>query len=262
MHQHHIDSIQNLVDYFSDRDEIIAVILGGSVAKGLERPDSDIDGMIVVTDEYYAKRKAEHALAEVIRGQCTYEAGYFDLKYYNKEWLEVAAKQGSEPARNAYLKSRVLFTKDPEIEELVKAIPVFQKQEKNEKLLSFYSDLHYAYYYFWNCKPIDPYQKVRTASEIVYCCYRIILQENEILFPCNRNLERAVEQCPGKPEGIIELAHDFLTKMDDASAKALVEATLGWMSYEPPKDHREIMTCYVADFELWWKNPRPFIHEW
>ena len=77
----------------------------------------------------------------------------------------------------------MLFSSDPEIEELVARIPVFQEKERDEKMLSFYSDLYMSYDYFWKaCRP-EGYMKIRTASEIVYCIYRLILQENRVLFP-------------------------------------------------------------------------------
>ncbi|MFV0344449.1 MAG: nucleotidyltransferase domain-containing protein [Anaerocolumna sp.] len=262
MHKHHEESIQNLVKYFSNREEIIAVILGGSVAKGMERIDSDIDAMIIVTPEYYAIREKENTVTECITGLCTYEEGYFDLKYYTKEFIKVAAIKGSEPARNAYLGAYPLFTKDPEITEIVAAIPVFQEKEMEEKLLSFYSSLSLHYEYFWPLSKENAYMKIRTAAEIVYCCYRIILQENKILFPCNRRLEEYVDKAPNKPEGIINLGTEFLKNLEDEDLNKFVNATKSWMSYVPPKNDNEVLTCYVRDYELWWKNPRPLVNEW
>lgn len=64
MYKHHEESIQILIDYFSNREEIIAVILGGSVAKGTARENSDIDAMVIVTPEYYELRDKENSLAE------------------------------------------------------------------------------------------------------------------------------------------------------------------------------------------------------
>lgn len=77
MYAHHAESLQNMIDYFSGREEIIALVFGGSVAKGCERPDSDLDAMVVVTDEYYAQREKENRVTETISGYCTYEGGYF-----------------------------------------------------------------------------------------------------------------------------------------------------------------------------------------
>jgi len=60
IYPHHEESIQKLIEYFSPNQEVLAIILGGSVAKGLARPDSDIDAEIIVTDAYYARLSAEN----------------------------------------------------------------------------------------------------------------------------------------------------------------------------------------------------------
>ncbi len=133
MYKHHEESLENLKNYFSGKEEVIAVIFGGSVAKGCARPDSDLDAMVVVTDTAYALRVQQNSTAETIEGYCTYEGGYFDIKYMTKSFLEDAAKKGSEPARNAFIKAQVLFTKDADIPQIVEKSPSFRKQEKEEK---------------------------------------------------------------------------------------------------------------------------------
>ena len=67
MYKHHEESLENLKNYFSDREEVIALIFGGSVAKGCERPDSDLDAMVVVTDKDYALRVKNHTTVETDR---------------------------------------------------------------------------------------------------------------------------------------------------------------------------------------------------
>ena len=132
MYKHHEESLENLKKYFRDKEEVIALIFGGSVAKGCERPDSDLDAMVVITDEAYALRAANNETVETIHDYCTYEGGYFDVKYMTKQFLEEAAGKGSEPARNAFLKSRVLFSSDPDIPRLVSEIPVFRNRKGGE----------------------------------------------------------------------------------------------------------------------------------
>ncbi len=62
MYQHHEDSLRIAIDYFQTKsrvkDGLIAIIFGGSVAKGCERPDSDLDFMVIVTDDMYAQLKS------------------------------------------------------------------------------------------------------------------------------------------------------------------------------------------------------------
>lgn len=261
MYPHHQKAIEQMTDYFKAMDGVIAVILGGSVTKGTERVDSDIDGMIVVTPELYAAQAAKNALAETISGICDYPGGYFDVKYYTKDYLQDAADHGSEPQRNAYLCSRVLYTSDPEITEIAARIPVFQKGEKQEKLRVFYASLMMNYHYFWDLRGENKYIEVRTATEIVYTAYRLILQENEILFPCNRNLQDYVEKAPRKPENITQLGDIFLGSLDHDDCKRFVEAVDNWTEYKP-ENEKLGQTKYVEYYELWWKNPRPFVNEW
>ena len=56
MLKHHEESIRNLVSYYKDGEGVIAVILDGSIVHGNARPDSDIDAVIVVTEEEYETR--------------------------------------------------------------------------------------------------------------------------------------------------------------------------------------------------------------
>ena len=112
MYTHHEKACKALVDLFSPDPEVLAIFLAGSVAKGLERPDSDIDTLIVLTDEAFQRKVRENTITQVIFGHCDYEGGYFDVKFLNREGLEAVAKRGSEPARNAWLKAKCLFTRD------------------------------------------------------------------------------------------------------------------------------------------------------
>ena len=115
MYPHHAASIQKLKEYFLPMPGMIAIVLDGSIVKGNERADSDIDALIVVTEECHARLAAENRLAEVIEGHCTYAGGYFDVKYKTKTLLQAAAERASEPTRNAYVKARVLYSSDPDI---------------------------------------------------------------------------------------------------------------------------------------------------
>lgn len=261
MEQHHKESLDILVDTFKKKEEVIAIVFGGSVAKGMERPDSDLDAMIIITPEAYKKREENRTLSETIHGMCTYEGGYFDIKYMTKQYLITATQRGSEPTRNSFMCAKVLFSKDIEIEAIVNQIPVFQKQEKEEKQLSFYSSLMLNYHYFWKgCKP-EGYMKIHVASEIIYMIYRMILQENEVLFPSNRRLEELVEQMPNKPTGITELGKKFVDSLEDKDCEAFVLAFLEWSPYKE-RDWSKILTRYQEDYETWWAKPRPLVNEW
>ena len=149
MYPHHQRAIDSLLSYLQDDTHILAVILGGSVAKGCARPDSDIDAIVAVTDERYGQLAASNLTAQSIYGHCDYEGGYFDLKYCTKGFLEAAASHGSEPARNAFVKARCIKCVDEEIAALVPTIGVFQTSEREAKQKSFYAAILLNKGYFW-----------------------------------------------------------------------------------------------------------------
>lgn len=262
MYQHHIDSIEKLKEYFADKEDVIAVILGGSVAKGCERPDSDIDAMVVITDEAYAHRQAEGRTFECIEGYCTYPEGYFDIKYYTKSFLRDAAEKGSEPARNAFLASRCLTSKDPEIPGLVERIPVFQTAEKEDKILSFLAAFEINNGYFWNVAGDDIFLKTKAATELVLFGLRIILEENEVLFPCPKGLFAAIGRCKRVPDGILDKARRLLTTMEEEAKQDFVRTVLDSMEFVPPADGNKVYSQYNTDNELWWRVHRPLVAEW
>lgn len=65
MYKHHEKSIENMKEYFKKRGAI-ALILVGSVAKGIERVDSDLDGMVIVSEEEYAEKEKNNKTTETI----------------------------------------------------------------------------------------------------------------------------------------------------------------------------------------------------
>jgi hypothetical protein len=261
MYKHHEESIEIMKDYF-EKKGAVALILGGSVAKGNERPDSDLDGMVIVTDEVYEELDQRKATTDYIPGYCTYEGGYFDIKYMTKSYLKDLVNKGSEPARSGFRSSKILFSHDKEIGEILPRIPVFQTQEKDVKLLSFYSDFWLNYYYFLKSCNIDGYMKMRTVAEIIYALYRIILQEAEILFDCNRRLEKQVEAISDDTAQLVLIGHKLEISQTVEDADAFVNKFFEISTYKAPSDAAVVFTTYSKDFQEWWREYRPNINEW
>lgn len=261
MYKHHELSIKNMEKHFREHNAI-ALLLVGSVAKGTEREDSDLDGIVILSEEEYAEKAKHDTTTETIDGLCTYEGGYFDIKYMTKQYLKDLAEKGSEPARNGFTKAKILFCNDAEIEDILPRIPIFQKSEKEEKLLSFYSNFWLNYHYFLKSCAIDGYMKMHTISEIIYSIYRIILQENEILFDCNRRLEQQVESISDHTAELVRLGRMLEDSQSISVADRFVDKFIGITTYVPPKDIAVVLTRYSKDFQEWWREPRPNIKEW
>ena len=264
VYAHHQRSIQNLKGYYEGQEGVIAAVLDGSVVKGTARPDSDIDAIVVVTEEKFAKLKEEGRMTELVFGHCTYEGGYFDIKYKTKALLEEAAERASEPTRNAYVKAKVLFSSDPDIAPLVSRIAAYPEKERAKKILCFQANLELNRGYFLNCVPAgNAYMRAHLAQEIVYSVYRLILAENRVLFPCNRRLEEAVSGCVRRPENILALGAAFLKEISKEHCAAFVSAFLQTTELNMDVPMNEILSAYTLYYEDWWReNVLPFPNEW
>ncbi len=132
MRPHHKKAIEKLVDNIKKDERFLALIISGSVAKGMERDDSDIDVTLVATDKELRKMKRRKRILYHKREFCDYPGVYIDGKIVNLKFLETVAERGSEPARDAFRDAWIPYSKIPELEDLLENIPVFQKEEKLE----------------------------------------------------------------------------------------------------------------------------------
>jgi hypothetical protein len=263
---HHRESIIRMLDHLSGEPGLVAVILGGSVAKGKARSDSDLDAMVVISDTAYAQRLDRNAISDCIFNKCTYEHGYFDLKYFPVSYLLAAAERGSEPTRNSFQNTKLLLSSDSRIDQsLLERISTYPVNEIDRKIASFYSAFAYATGYFWHeAKKRDIiYLRTRCASDATLFGLRLLLIHNRIFFPCHKWLFDAVKQCPQKPEHIIELASDFLRLPEDGTMQVFKEAINNFRDWGPiQKDIFLCLSTVVQDQEQWWWNGRPNLSEW
>lgn len=249
MYKHHQESIENMTAHYRQNPEIIALFLVGSVATKTEREDSDIDGVAIVSEKEYERRKENGITLEVHHGKCTYEGGYFDIHYHTRGQLIAFAKSGSEPMRNLFNCAQTLFCNEPDLPDLVANITVFPKDEAEKKKLKFYCTFKQFYRYFWVCCKPEGFMRHHVADGMIFNLYRLILLENEILFPSMRKLEETVITAPNKPDGVIELCHKFMKSLSDEDCAALVDMYEKWTKYDYPKEHSIVMNNFADTWE-------------
>lgn len=213
MREHHVKSIENLIEKISKYENFIALILAGSLAHGTEKEFSDIDAYLVVTEEDFARRLERNDITYSDTSVCTYKGGYIDGKIIDIGVLRRAVLDASEPMRASFRGSRVLWSRNDEVEELVGKIAVFDESKRNEKLISFYSRALFwlGYFYGEGVKNKDAYLMTRSVTEGVFYVSRYILEKNSVLFPCHKDLMKSLEEAPDKPNDYIARANDLLT---------------------------------------------------
>jgi len=251
--KHHEDSIPNMIAHYQKDKEIMALFLVGSVATGTERPDSDLDGVAIISEEYFQQKKEAGGTLEVCHGKCTYQGGYFDIHFHTLQQLKQIAESGSEPMRNLFTNAKMLFchpSYEQEILPLVSSIPIFPKSELAAKKLRYYCTFKQFYLYFWRtCKP-QGFHRHHVANGMVFCLYRLILLENKLLFPSMRKLEESViNYALNKPNNIVEKCNKFLQTLSDDDALELIESYESWTEYDYPKNHHIINNNFADPYE-------------
>jgi predicted nucleotidyltransferase len=258
MRPHHERTIRRLADHFSKQEDCLAVIVGGSIAKGLEREDSDVDVMLVVTDELYREKWERNELFYITAEFCDYPGGYVDGKIVNLGYITAAAERGNEITRAAFKGVFVVYSKIEGLEEIVRKIPEYQANEKRGKIQSFYAQFECAYWYLgeairWN----DRYLLSHAVSQLVLYGGRLILAHNEMLYPYHKFLMTELRRAPEKPENLMELIEALLEEPNAENAKAFYDAIKGFRFWNEAWEAWQ--TRYLKDTELAWLDNRAFI---
>ncbi|MFW9874116.1 MAG: hypothetical protein ACFFG0_13500 [Candidatus Thorarchaeota archaeon] len=257
MKPHHKKAIEKLVDHLKKDERFLALIIGGSVAKGMERDDSDIDVVLVATDEEFKKRKKNNLFLYYTKDFCDYPGGYIDGKVVDLQFLQSIAERGSEPARDAFRDSWIAYSKIPEFEVLFEKIPVFQKEEKLEKIQKFYAQFEGANWIIQEAeKRNDDYLLTRGITDLILFGGRLILEHNEILYPFHKLFMQTLEKTPDKPENLIFLINTLLNDKNTKNAQALYNAIKDFRKWEISEFWA---IRFMLDTEWAWINGKPYV---
>ncbi|MFC1735728.1 nucleotidyltransferase domain-containing protein [Candidatus Hydrogenedentota bacterium] len=224
MREHHKKTVEKLRSELESDPENIALIIGGSVAKGIERVDSDIDCYIVATDERFDKALQERNVYFINREICDYEKGYVDAKLIGKQWMRKCAESGNEPTRWSFLNASVEFSRDEEIVPLASRIARYPKEEKEERMRNFLLQFRF---HKWFCGEAfrngNSYLLTHALGNLTLFGGRMILAHNEMLYPYHKWFLHELERAPDKPAGLMGSIAKLLESRDKPSFDAYVE---------------------------------------
>lgn len=259
MERHHRESIDRFLARYARDESFRAVLLGGSIAHGFAGPDSDIDILIVADEAEYERRKKENRLAFSVHDVCTYEGGYVDCKVVSRPFMELVAERGSDPARYAFKDCRVLLNRMDDLDDLLAratAFPVWQKEERRVRFAS--QLLAWKWYYGEALRKENRYLVWLSLQKIILFACRIVLNENERLYPYHKWLLAETKRAEARPERFDALLDRLLGSPDREAAWQLVDEVLrflgmterdidwpnrfltdsewNWIEHEPPVD--------------------------
>ena len=253
MHLWHRETLDRAIAHYSADPTTRAIILGGSVAKGLERPDSDIDLLVIVTEEEYARRQAEAWFVEIRYDLSTYEGGYIDAKFHDETFLCDAEDHGSEPTRNAFVNAKLVWGGWPGLTDLLESIATYPDEEQDQKMHRFWAQLCLQRYFIGQAfKHDDHMMQVRTASEVVFWSGRMLLAHNRVLFPSPARMMQKVAQLPSIPFDYLKLCEELLSTPSWDAVEAVVECIRRHLNW--PNDWTTALVQYTLDVELAWRT--------
>jgi hypothetical protein len=197
VHSHHRKAIDAAVDHFAAEGSVRALLLGGSIAHGFERADSDVDLLIVVSDEEHDVRRREGRLRFATSEGCDWPGGYVEGKYLSPGFLATVAERGTEPARFAFQDARVLFSRLDGLDVLLSAIVRYPVEAKAERIRRFYAQFEAWHWYAHEAlRREDAYLRGIAVAKTVLFGARMILAHNELLYPYHEWLLRLLEAAP------------------------------------------------------------------
>jgi hypothetical protein len=257
MFEHHKRAVEKLVNLYKDDGAFLAMIVAGSVAKGWANPDSDLDYMLVVSEEEFEKRRTNYQLHVDPPGIIDYPGCYVDGKIISLQFLRDVADHGSEPARFAFYDASVAYSNIPQVEDVLKKIPVYPIHQQEEKMISFYTQvIVWQWYVGQSQKTNDLYLLTRSASQLALFGGRLILAHNKMLYPYHKWFTRQITNAPQKPDGFLTLLENLLKQPSVNNADLFANCVLNFRDWPKPKNGNDgVCAKFFEDSEWNWHKP-------
>jgi predicted nucleotidyltransferase len=224
MYDHHRDSIRNITEKLRADENIQALIIAGSIAHGFAGEDSDVDIMIVVSQQEYEERCRTNRALYYERESCTYEKGYIDGKYISTDYIREVIRYGGEPARFAFTNCWTAFSRIEGLDDLIREAARYPSRYREVRMRRFYAHMN-EWYWFYNegLSKNNPYLVNTALCNTVLYGGRAILAYNELLFPYHKWFLKVLEKAREKPSNVMEL-------IDRIFGKRLPEDTAEFVS--------------------------------
>ena len=261
LYPHHQRAVDRLIDRFKGDSNFLALLIGGSLIKGYGNQDSDVDFMLIATDEEYARRLPDRALTYYSTDLCDYPGGYVDGKIVNVAFLEEVADRGSEPARSAFENVIVSYSRVLQLEDLRDRITTYPEATHTAKLQSFMAQLLAQQWFVGEAeKRGNPYLMMHAVSELVLFGGRMLLAHNRLLYPYHKWFLRRLHDAPEKPAGVLALIDQLLNAPSQANADRFCDAILNFTAWPVPPEGWPAR--FMEDTEWAWRRGSAAVGDW
>ena len=260
MTQDQRDTLDAFLAHAETRDDIRGVILSGSLVKAWGNEHSDVDLIVVLTDEAFRERQKTNDLAIWHDEFATYEGGGVDAKYVDRSYLEHAAKDANEATRNAFAGARVVWPDNTDLQPLVDEIGTYPEAGVDDRIARFVAQLETARWFITQAdKRSNAYLASWTATRGALFACRIILAHNRILYPFHKWVLRALEDAPDKPAGLADAIDRAIRNPCGETVDPMCELVLSFRDWPQPPGNWG--ATFMRDTEQAWMRHEPAIED-
>lgn len=250
MRAHHRRALESYVGGIRELPDSRGVILVGSVARGTERPTSDVDVYEVVTDAAFDSALERREIARVERCEHLYPGGYIDVKLVSRRFLDAAVTEGDDPLRASFEGAQVIWDAQGGLIALVEQIldPPDLAWDDRVRGFSVQAYLHGGYFLPGALQRGDVMAAHWANAHLCQAAARAMLAKHHTLYRGAKYLTGAFRA--------LEVPQDFRSaweaavgRPDERAATRLLEALraeVGAMSVD------DRLSRFIVDNELAW----------
>jgi hypothetical protein len=251
--EHHDAALAGFVERSQADPDCLAVIVTGSLARGTERPDSDVDLYLVVTEERWDEAFAGNRLMFTEEEGIGYPGGYFDIKLATLSYLSDAAERGDDPVRDSFADSRIAFSRVDDLAERIALISASSDDDWTARTASFIAQarLHGGYFLKQAAVSGDALLLHHAAVHLATSVSRALLAVNRVRFPGPKYLSKLVSTLENKPDGIDALLVSVVENPSAGTADAILSALEAFTGEVLPQE--QTLSTFVLDNELAWR---------
>ncbi len=254
------ETLRRFVEHMGPRADTLGIVLSGSLVRGWGSERSDVDVIVVETDDAIARRSAANETSIYHREFAAYDDGAVDAKYVERAYLDAAAADGIEATRNAFVNARVVFDRGGDLAALVERIGTFPEAGVDDRIARFGAQLETCRWFIGEAdKRSNRYLQNWVATRAVLFACRMILAHNRVIFPFHKWMLQATSECPDKPDGLLDAIDAALREPGCPSVHALcdlVQQHRAWPEY--PGGWAE---GFLRDTERMWMRHEPQIED-
>lgn len=250
--RHHEETIEVFARASRAEPDILGVVLVGSVARGTERADSDVDVYVVVTDEAFRRAHEEDRLSYTATEGATYAGGYVDVKLVSPTYLARAVERGDEPTRASFVGARVVWSVLPRLDAQLSRISEPGPEFFHPRCASFIAQMRLQGGYFLGQAEErgDPYLLAWASLHMIAAADRALLSHHHVLFRGHKYLREMVGRLPSLPPGHERRVAEQLRAPTAARGREIMRHVEDFQPWDLPRT--ATLSRYIEETELTW----------